>query len=629
MNQKIINNGKYYIGILSNETNLGIGQDYNGNNFAYLRALNLDIYNLDDMDIRTIRLFASDYPENLKNPFLDMNQQELSQEFSDKVFIFNICCSQNDQHKLVYKAVNITIRKKPSLLNNNDKFIGIPCFDNQELLEKTIKSRGKIDFNFMSTIDDENPIVMLMGDNINNILIYYSLPFESENDGISFHKENDEYAEIEVYNALSEQINSYIAFSQDNNGGRIAFIPETMLNINGLNKISESVNYINWTETNNEIQHSKENSQIKAIVSKSEISISEFNFLQHFINVVENKYGLTFEYSDLINFHNSIKSNILTILAGLSGTGKSKITEVYADALGILNEQQYKMISVRPFWQDDADLLGFVDSTSNNYHPGDTELIETLIQANKNKDKLYLVVFDEMNIARIEHYFSQFISVLERSPKERYITLYNPQLEPRLYNSDKYPSKILIPENVRFIGTMNLDESTFQISNRLLDRANIIEFKILPFSKRKEINNSKLDKSILVSFVDYNKFLNNGTNLNEKELIFFEKLHMLISTNIPTAGLSWRILKNIETYIKNAPQLNIFNRKIALDLQVSGRILPKIRGSEEMIGNLLSDSGEQSIMSVFDEFSSLSDFNKSKEILKQKNRELQINGFIR
>lgn len=628
MNQKIINNGKYYVGILSNETGLGIGQDSNYNNFAYLKALNLDTNNLDDADITTIRLFASDYPENLKNKFLNMDQQELSQELSDKVFIFNIIRSQTGIINQ-YKAVNVTIRKKPSMLSSDDKFIGIPCFDNQESLEKAIKSRNKINFSFISTISDENPIVMLMGESINNIVIYYNLPFESEKNGILFNKENDEYAEIEAYDALSEKINSCITFSQDNNGGRIAFIPENMITISGLNKISENVNYLDWSDTNDEAQHNKEYEQLKITVNESEPSINEVDFINYFINIVENKYGLTFKHSDLINFHNSVKSNILTILAGLSGTGKSKITEVYADTLGILNEQQYKMISVRPFWQDDADLLGFVDSASNNYHPGDTELIETIIQANKNKDKLYLVVFDEMNIARIEHYFSQFISVLERSPKERYITLYNPRLEPRLYNSDRYPSKILIPENIRFIGTMNLDESTFQISNRLLDRANIIDFKILPFSKRKEKDESKLKESITLSFIDYKKFLNNSTGLSERELKFFEKLHALISANLPGAGLSWRILKNIENYIKNAPQLNTFDRKLALDLQVSGRILSKIRGSEEMIENLLSDNGDQNIMSIFDEFSDLSDFNESREILEQKNQELQINGFAR
>lgn len=312
MNQKIMNNGKYYVGILSNENGLGIGQDSNYNNFAYLKALNLDINNLDDADITTIRLFASDYPENLKIKFSNMDQQELSQELSDKVFIFNIVRSQTGIINQ-YKAINVTIRKKPSMLSGDDKFVGVPCFDNQELLEETIKLRGKMNFSFMSTISDENPIVMLMGESINNIVVYYNLPFESENNGIIFNKENDEYGEIEAYDALSEKVNSCITFSQDNNGGRIAFIPENMINISGLNKISENVNYLDWSDTNTdneytETQHNEEYSQMRTNVNESESSISEVDFIKHFINIVENKYGLTFERSDLINFHNSVKA---------------------------------------------------------------------------------------------------------------------------------------------------------------------------------------------------------------------------------------------------------------------------------------------------------------------------------
>ena len=107
------------------------------------------------------------------------------------------------------------------------------------------------------------------------------------------------------------------------------------------------------------------------------------------------------------------------------------------------------------------------------------------------------------------------------------------------------------------------------------------------------------------------------------------KLYTVISSSLPGAGLSWRILKNIETFIKNSPQLNIFDRKLALDLQVAGRILPKIRGNEEMIESLISSDNEQSIESIFDEFSDLSEFNESREVLKQKSQELHVNGFAR
>lgn len=92
-----------------------------------------------------------------------------------------------------------------------------------------------------------------------------------------------------------------------------------------------------------------------------------------------------------------------------------------------------------------------------------------------------MVVFDEMNLARVEHYFSQFLSVLEMKPDSRKIKLYNKELESRMYNNEKYPSSITIKSNVLFVGTVNTDESTYQFSDKVLDRANVINLKMIPF----------------------------------------------------------------------------------------------------------------------------------------------------
>ena len=78
-----------------------------------------------------------------------------------------------------------------------------------------------------------------------------------------------------------------------------------------------------------------------------------------------------------------------------------------------------------------------------------------------------------MNLARVEHYFAQFISVLEKEDHPM-IRLYNPSLAPRLYNSEKYPPEIPVGRNVLFTGTVNVDESTCHFSDKILDRANVI-----------------------------------------------------------------------------------------------------------------------------------------------------------
>lgn len=108
---------------------------------------------------------------------------------------------------------------------------------------------------------------------------------------------------------------------------------------------------------------------------------------------------------------------------------------------------------------DDGDVLGYVDMKNMVYRSADTGLAELLIDAAAHPEKQYIVCFDEMNLARVEHYFAQFISVLEKEDHPM-IRLYNPSLAPRLYNSEKYPPEIPVGRNVLFTGTVNVDEST-------------------------------------------------------------------------------------------------------------------------------------------------------------------------
>ena len=209
----------------------------------------------------------------------------------------------------------------------------------------------------------------------------------------------------------------------------------------------------------------------------------EWNFIKHFEQTA-NESGLYYTVKDLINFHTAVKSSPLVILSGLSGTGKSQLVWCYAKALG-LEKESLKMIPVRPNWSDDSDLIGFVDSMHSVYRPDDAGFVNTLIEASKaeNQDKLYLICFDEMNLARVEHYFSQFLSILEMPEQNRFLKLYAKEYETRLYNVDKYPSSVKIGNNLRFIGTVNMDESTFHFSDKVLDRANVIQLDLVPYTE--------------------------------------------------------------------------------------------------------------------------------------------------
>lgn len=322
---------------------------------------------------------------------------------------------------------------------------------------------------------------------------------------------------------------------------------------------------------------------------------------------------------------------MLTILTGISGTGKSKIVTAYADSLGIKDEEHFNMVSVRPFWQDDSDVLGFVDSMTNSYHPGDSGLVDTLLRASQNPNDFYIVVFDEMNLARVEYYFSQFLSVLEKNEEDRYLNLYDESVEARLYNGDKYKSKIKIGNNIRFVGTMNIDETTFQISDKVLDRANVIKLRSIKFTER---NNVIPDSSITFeekSYVTYSKYFHDlDKKFNKERLLLFDNINECIQNAIPTTGLGWRTINNIERFVSNSSYYGYpsFNSDIALDYQIAQRILPKIRGTETMLTDLLGDTeNDKSLLHAISKTEDISKFNLTIQSISKKRKELTVMGY--
>lgn len=355
------------------------------------------------------------------------------------------------------------------------------------------------------------------------------------------------------------------------------------------------------------------------------------------------RMGLHYEMKDLINFHTAMESNGLVILSGLSGTGKSKLVDAYAITLGIADQKTVSarlcFVPVRPFWADDSDLLGYADMVNSVYRPGDSRLVETLLAADKDPDNLYIVVFDEMNLARVEHYFSQFLSVLELSSERRYIQLYNKQLGNRLYNQETYPSRIKIGSNVLFVGTVNTDESTFQFSDKVLDRSNVISLHIVPFNEDfsdnltpgiQESENS-MDNAMMSS-EDYFNLVDKNTsqplNVAEKSLLW--DIHCTLNAKDRNLGIGWRIVQQIEGFLSCLPNVEGgMTRGEAFDVQLVQRVLTKVRGSEELLRELVGndDTDAGLLAKLFDKYASISNFKESRQVIRQKARELKLYGF--
>lgn len=376
--------------------------------------------------------------------------------------------------------------------------------------------------------------------------------------------------------------------------------------------------------------------------TNTELMSKDLELLRRFKESTRQK-GLYYADEDLVNFHVSMKTDGMVILSGLSGTGKSKLVTEYANVLKISSgdngpRSQVRFVSVRPFWADDSDLLGYADTVNNIYRPGDSGLIDTLIDAQDNQDDLFIIVFDEMNLARVEHYFSQFLSVLEMDSGLRTLTLYNPQLEARLYNSEKYPSSISIGENVLFVGTVNTDESTYQFSDKVLDRSNVMTLQMLPFGSITEEVTTSLAKgqTETVKLGDYQKMkkINPDARMSQNDQNMFWDIHQALNEMDSNVGIGWRIVKQIDKYLMNLPQyVDWFDRRQAIDYQVAQRVLTKVRGSEEqltpLVGTISSDGTykEGKLGEIFSKNAASSDFLVSRKILQKKAKELKLYGF--
>lgn len=358
----------------------------------------------------------------------------------------------------------------------------------------------------------------------------------------------------------------------------------------------------------------------------------DVTLLQTFNRLCEEK-DLYYEPKDLSNVHTAIKTGNLVILSGMSGTGKSAIVDMYARALGLRaegDEGRVLIIPVRPSWNDDSDLLGYVDLVHMVYRASDTGFVKLLVEASKNKGKLYIVCFDEMNLARVEHYFSQFLSILEKPVGRRRLRLYDEQYSGRLYNSSDYPDEIELGDNIRFVGTVNIDESTYHFADKVLDRANVINLRVLPFTKwERHLYTSKgaVQEWSCDEYAAIAKRDENTAPTQVKQFLW--DFHLILQQASETLGIGPRVVKAIEIFLANLPaEAGMFDIPFSngIDLQVKQRILTKIRGAAEQF-EALFDEGETSISALFDKYSNLSTFEECRKTINQKKKELKTYGY--
>ena len=307
------------------------------------------------------------------------------------------------------------------------------------------------------------------------------------------------------------------------------------------------------------------------------------------------------------------------ILTGSSGTGKTKLAESIARYLGNRDSSNFKVVPVGADWTDNRHVLGFVnhlrEDGTDDKRPlyQTTDILDLLLEADREgyRDTPYFLILDEMNLSHVERYFADFLSVMERS--EGRISLHkegsgdNPESRLLRHPNDKLgvPQAIDYPKNLFVIGTVNIDETTYMFSPKVLDRANVIEFKVGVDAIGDFLKNpsgypemERADDGMAEAFLHLSlRARTDGLGDLEGTMKDALDRHLLEIFGIMEKGrfeFAYRTLNEVIRYLKVSHELAEDKKawvdgawETDLDAQILQKILPKLHGSIGRISDLI------------------------------------------
>lgn len=299
--------------------------------------------------------------------------------------------------------------------------------------------------------------------------------------------------------------------------------------------------------------------------------------------------GLIFSNQLIQRFISSLCTKPFLILSGLSGSGKTKLAQAFVQWI-CENETQYKIIPVGADWTNRESLLGYPNGLDEKtYVTPDSGALQLIIEASKveNQNKPYFMILDEMNLSHVERYFADFLSIMESGDS---IKLYT--------GSDRkdsegiiIPKEIYWPKNLFIIGTVNIDETTYMFSPKVLDRANTIEFRLTENDLQDFIaSDIKLNMDILTA---------QGANMGEsfmaialqetdKNLKAIEPDLRLFFSELKKSGaeFGYRTASEIGRLMYMLNELGEAGDNL-LDIAIMQKLLPKLHGSRNKLTKVL------------------------------------------
>jgi len=288
---------------------------------------------------------------------------------------------------------------------------------------------------------------------------------------------------------------------------------------------------------------------------------------------------------------------------------KKKLTEFELSTI-----ENHCFISVRSDWTDNNELLGYFNLIEKKYHV--PSFLEFVLTARNNPEYPFFVILDEMNLSKVEHYFSDILSCSESRIQtaegitQESIVLHNgtDRLETDSENFEYISNKIEIPFNLFITGTVNIDESTYSFSPKVLDRANVIEFNdvdLLAYGG-KEIEDTNIFS--LQKFPDFTQFTVPAKFyyelLSDEIKSFLVALNSILKNH--NLHFGYRVANEIALYLHNTKQFISEDSKIltqAIDFQLIQKVFPKLNGDYATLEQPLREvilflSGDSEISNV-------------------------------
>lgn len=391
-----------------------------------------------------------------------------------------------------------------------------------------------------------------------------------------------------------------------------------------LNKYIEFLKKNDYTQSNTDIEN-VETTSIRFDFNKFSDSLRNSN--------------LQFNDKLVQRFVASLLTKPFVILTGLAGSGKTKLAQSFIQWI-CESKEQYKLVAVGADWINREPLLGYPNGlNSKDYVTPDNGVLELMLTASKieNQDKPYFLVLDEMNLSHVERYFADFLSIME---SEDSIKLYT-GAERKSTNDTEIPQTISWPKNLFIIGTVNIDETTYMFSPKVLDRANVIEFKLDEddlksfLAEPKKVDLSQLTSegaAMASSFITLSKQNDTASNevLNETLVEFFKELKMI------GAEFGYRTAFEIHLLFAQFSKIDSsLSDEDKIDFAVMQKLLPKLHGSrskivkslEALIRLCLEDATEFNLSKLDDLEENQIKYNVSFDKLKRMYANALSNGF--